>query len=104
MYENEIFVFWRVYSSAWTRSSPLQQWPKRAIHPEVCHGKRAQGAEDLADAMQQILVDKKSFLASMDFSQAFDHMNPLITSIGLSGSGFPPPIGFAPEECLGRFN
>lgn len=92
MYENEIFVFWRVYSSAWTRSSPLQQWPKRAVHPEVCHGKRAQGAEDLADAMQQILVDKKSFLASMDFSQAFDHMNPLITSIGLSGSGFLPRL------------
>ena len=69
-------IFWRIYSSSWARSIPLQQWSKRALHHEVCHGKGAQGAEDLADAMQQLLVHRKGYLASIDLSQAFDHMNP----------------------------
>eukprot|EP00435_Cladocopium_sp_Y103_P043417 s3013_g12.t1 len=80
---------------------PLGAWLRRKTRTPECVSLTSEGAEDLADAMPQLLVQRKGYLASMDFSQAFDHMHPLITCSGLHTSGFPPQLALLLRNVWG---
>lgn len=91
-------VFWRAYSSAWTSSHQLQNWTKRSLHAQVAHGKGMLGCEDLIGDMLELMATKTGVLTTLDFSQAFDHMNPKVSCKALPVMGFPQPLAALLDE------
>lgn len=96
-------VWWRCYSSAWARSQATQQWAKNNLHKAVAHGKGASGAEDLADYLQSLYSQNTSgFLATLDWSQAFDRISPEATVATLEKLNFAPRLVRTLKQVWGQ--
>ena len=81
--------FWRVHASSWTRNAQLCAWVKAHLHASVAYGKGMTGAEELISRLQDRYACDKGFLASMDWSAAYDRMKPQITVRFLEALGLP---------------
>lgn len=73
--------WWRVFSSSWAKNHQIKLWAEQFLHPQVCHGKGAAGAEVLMESLQDVLTAYPGgCVTSLDWSHAFDSMDPAITS------------------------
>ena len=84
--------FWRVYASAWAKSDQIKTWSKAHLHKDVSHGKGARGAEEQAELLQDWYAAKGGVWASLDWSQAFDRMNPHVTTEAMLRLGIATPL------------
>ena len=81
-------VMWRVYCSAWVSSPAVREWQLKVLPEEICGGQGAEGAEEasaaLLDAFQEM-----GLLATLDYSQCYDLMDPATTLGLMRKAGFP---------------
>lgn len=67
--------WWRVFSSSWAKNHQIKHWAEQFLHPQVCHGKGAAGAEVLMESLQDVLTTNPGgCVISLDWSHAFDSM------------------------------
>ena len=96
--------FWRVYSSAWATNSQLAYWANLHFDERVAHGKGTTGAEELASRLQDVYATRGGYLASLDWAQAFDRMNPKITAQMMRQLHLAPPLADLLERVWGSQN
>ena len=65
-------IWWRLYTSTWSKSQSLRRWRAQQIPPAIAGGKNMPGAEDLA---AELYVNFNT-VGTMDYSMCFDHVCP----------------------------
>ena len=86
-------IWWRTYASAWTKGEQVRGWAREHLHKDVAYGAGAVGAEALTDLLQTKFVSSpQGYLATMDWSQAFDRVNAEATIRALRDLNFCPPL------------
>ena len=74
-------VWWRVFSSAWTKSPQVREWTTRFLNKQVSYGKDAVGTESLMDVIQDKFASHPNgCVTSLDWTHAFDTMRPVVTT------------------------
>jgi len=81
-------MWWRVWARQWVVSDEVQEWIDSYISDAVIGGRRGFAAEAEMSEFFDELVEK-GFGGSLDYSLAFDMMDPLITCETLKGLGWP---------------
>ena len=94
--------FWRVYASSWTRNAQLCTWVQAHLHESVAFGKGMAGAEDLVARLQDHFSTRKGFLASLDWSAAYDRMQPQVSARFIEALGLPSCLATLISEAWGR--
>ena len=83
-------IWWRIFASAVAKSPALRDWCQEALHDDVTCLAGTAGAEETAATIHEAWVQQGSgFLASLDWSQAYDRMDATATSAVLSRLGWP---------------
>ncbi|CAJ1353724.1 unnamed protein product [Effrenium voratum] len=78
--------FWRLYTSTWARSDQVREWKITAQEPEVGGSKGQPGCENMAaDALDEFHT--MGYMGSLDYTQAFDHVNPKLAAWNMSRKG-----------------
>ena len=95
-------IFWRIYASAWTKNDQLQRWAARHFHHSVVFGKGSASAETCAARLQNAFAKQGGFLATMDWSAAYDRMRPAVSSAVFTQLGLPLPIARLTMEAWGN--
>ena len=85
-------IFWRIYASAWASNQQLQQWASQHFHPRVVYGKGSESAEACAARLQDAFTKQGGYMATLDWTSAFDRMQPEITARALVELGLPAAI------------
>ena len=85
-------IFWRIYASAWASNQQLQQWASQHFHPSVVYGKGSESAEACAARLQDAFTKQGGYMATLDWTSAFDRMQPEITARALVELGLPAAI------------
>ena len=85
-------IFWRIFASAWSKNRQLQDWASRHFHPSVSFGAGSASAEVSAARLQDAFARKGGYLATMDWSSAYDRMRPSISAAAFRQLGLPEPL------------
>ena len=81
-----LIIWWRIFASAVAKSPALRDWCQEALHDDVTCLAGTPGAEETAATIHEAWVQQGcGFLASLDWSQAYDRMDATATSVVLSG-------------------
>ncbi|CAE7233748.1 Pol [Symbiodinium natans] len=85
-------VWWRAFASAWVHSPQMAAWTSANLDPRVCYGKGSDSPESAVDRLQSKFAGQGGVLCALDFSQAFDRLNPNLTASALASLNFPPGL------------
>ena len=84
-------IWWRIFSAAWAKDEQTRNWTQRHLHEQVSHGKNALGCEALMDILQDRFANSQDgCITSLDWSQAFDSMRPMVTTQAMQRINFAP--------------
>ena len=84
------------------KKDQLQRWAARHFHHSVVFGKGSASAETCAARLQNAFAKQGGFLATMDWSAAYDRMRPAVSSAVFTQLGLPPPIARLIMEAWGN--
>jgi len=80
--------FWRLYTSAWARSTVLRSWRQATLDTAIGGGAGQPGCEDLAaDALDDF--HEHGFSGSLDYSLCFDCVDPRLATRVMQHLGLP---------------
>ena len=84
-------IWWRIFSAARAKDEQTRNWTQRHLHEQVSHGKIALGCEALMDILQDRFANSQDgCITSLDWSQAFDSMRPMVTTQAMQRINFAP--------------
>ena len=84
-------IFWRAYATAWTKTPEFQQFAQR-LPQEVAGLHQHEGAEEAASVLQQHLCLEKGTLITLDYSQCYDRMDVLASTLFLNNIQWPAAL------------
>lgn len=84
-------IWWRLYTSTWSKSQSLRLWRAQNIPPSIAGGKNMPGAEDLAAELYDNF-NRQGFVGTMDYSMCFDHVCPKIATETMQWLGIPETL------------
>ncbi|CAE7661896.1 unnamed protein product [Symbiodinium sp. CCMP2592] len=79
---NVYSLWYRWWSGSWAKSKLLRGWRQMVFPAEITGGLTSPGTERLAAKLQDALV-QHGFLATLDYSLAFDHVVPAAIFLGM---------------------
>ncbi|CAE7892477.1 unnamed protein product, partial [Symbiodinium microadriaticum] len=88
---NVYSLWYRWWSGSWAKSKLLRSWRQRVFPAEITGGLNSPGSEHLAAKLQDALV-QHGYLATLDYSLAFDHVVPAAVSLGMERLGLPKAL------------
>lgn len=84
-----IYSLWyRWWSSSWAKNPALKEWRQNVMPAEVAGGPGSPGTEALAAKLNNAL-QTHGFLASMDYTLAFDFVSPIAATAAMNQLGLP---------------
>ena len=84
-------LFYRWWATTWATSALVTNWRETVLPDSIVGGPGSAGAEELASRLADNLVNQ-GFLATLDYSLAFDRCNPEVISAAMTHLGLPPGL------------